>query len=119
MRLEYAENRASAHANSFNPSKMTPDYYRGFMQAPGYDPDLDTVVVAPDGRFAAFTMGWIDPANRVGTFEPVGTHREFQRRGLGKAALLEGMRRLQARDMMATVGCHAHNPGNRSTVPPG
>ena len=113
MREEYAEKRADVHFNSFNPSKMTPDYYRGFMRAPGYDPQLDTVVVAPDGRFASFVMGWLDPVNNIGTFEPVGTRKEFQRMGLGRAALHEGMRRLKARGMhTATVGCHAHNPGN-------
>jgi GNAT superfamily N-acetyltransferase len=113
MREEYADKRADVHFNSFNPSKMTPAYYRGFMKAPGYDPELDTVVVAPDGRFASFAMGWLDPVNKIGTFEPVGTRTEFQRLGLGKAALHEGMRRLKARGMhTATVGCHAHNPGN-------
>jgi ribosomal protein S18 acetylase RimI-like enzyme len=114
MRLEYADQRADVHAHSFNPSKMTPDYYRGFMQAPGYDPELDTVVVAPNGRFAAFAMGWVDPVTRIANFEPVGTRDEFQRRGLGKAVLREGMRRLQARGMqIAIVGCMAENVGNR------
>lgn len=113
MREEYADRRADVHANSFNPSRMTTDYYRGFMKSPGYHPELDIVTVAPDGRFASFAMGWIDSANKISTFEPVGTRNIFQRKGLGRATLLEGMRRLQASGMeLATVGCNANIPGN-------
>ena len=83
------------------------------MQAPGYDPALDVVTVAPDGRFASFAMAWIDPATRIGNFEPVGTRNEFQRRGLGRATLHEGLRRLRASGMdIAIVGTNADNPGN-------
>jgi mycothiol synthase len=53
------------------------------------------VVVAPDGTFAAFTIVWLDDANQIGLFEPVGCHPEHQRRGLASAVMLEGMRRLQ------------------------
>lgn len=113
MHEKDAERRADVHFQAFSPSKMTPDRYRAFMRAPGYDPSLDVVVVAPDGRFAAFAMGWIDPLNRISVFEPVGTRPDMQRRGLGKAALLEGMRRLQARGMVtATVCAESRNAGN-------
>jgi mycothiol synthase len=52
--------------------------------------------VAPDGRFAAFTLVWYDAAMRMGLFEPVGCDPEFQRRGLARAVMTEGMRRLHA-----------------------
>jgi len=64
------------------------------MQAPGYVRDLDIVAVAPDQRFAAFAMCWVDQGNRVGQFEPVGTAPEFRRQGLGQAVLVEGLRRM-------------------------
>jgi mycothiol synthase len=105
MDAAYADQRADVHFQAFSPhSMMTGARYRRFMTAPRYDPALDIVVVAPDGRFAAYAMGWNDAESRVSTFEPVGTRPEFQRRGLGRAALLEGMRRMQARGMeTATV----------------
>ena len=113
MEEAYAEKRADVHFNSFNPSRMTADYYRSFMLAPGYDPTLDVVIIAPDGRFAAFAMAWIDPVTKIGNFEPVGTRNEFQRRGLGRAALYEGMRRMRDRGMKtAIVGTGATNAGN-------
>lgn len=91
-----AEQRAAAHFHAFSPgSKMTADAYRKFMTAPGYRTNLDSVVVAPDGRIAAYSMAWIDEVNRVGEFEPVGTQPDFQRMGLGKAAMSRGLRALR------------------------
>jgi mycothiol synthase len=113
MLYEDADQRADVHYNAFNPSRMTGDFYRRFMTAPGYNPELDIVTVAPDGRFASFAMGWIDPANKLSVFEPVGTRSEFQHKGLGKATLREGLRRLKARGVeTATVCAHATNASN-------
>ena len=115
MREEDADRRADVHFNSFSPSRMTGEAYRHFMTAPGYDPELDVVIVAPDGRFAAFAMCWVDPVNLIGSFEPVGTRREMHRRGLGRAVMLEGLRRLQARGMKwAAVMTWIKDEGNKA-----
>jgi ribosomal protein S18 acetylase RimI-like enzyme len=43
-------------------------------------------------------------------FEPVGTHPDFQRKGLGKAVMVEGMRRMKAAGMRrAVVGFDPNN----------
>ena len=81
---------------AFRSSQMTEKIYRGVRQAPGYIPELDLAVVTPDGRFAAFCVCWLDPVNRIGEFEPVGTHPDFQRQGLASAVIIAGMQRLQA-----------------------
>jgi mycothiol synthase len=111
---EDAERRALAHKDAFHPqSKMTPDYYRALMNAPVYDPALDIALAGPDGSIVSFALCWVDAANRLGLFEPVGTRYAFHRRGLGKAVLLEGLRRLQGRGVeTALVSCHADKPGN-------
>lgn len=67
--------------------------YETMQQAPGYRRDLDLFIVAPNGEYASFCTIWIDEKNKFGNFEPVGTHTEYQRMGLGRALLLEGFRR--------------------------
>ena len=87
--------RAAVLAAAFG-AEPQPARYEQFMHAPGYNPDLDVVAMAPDGQFGAFALGWSDPVTKVGEFEPVGTAPQFRRLGLGRAVLYEGMRRLQA-----------------------
>ncbi len=91
--------RAACHRSAFHPSRVTDAHYLRLMQLPGYARELDAVVVAPGGQVASFALAWADPCNRVAEFEPVGTHADFRRRGLGKAALVEGMRRMKALGM--------------------
>jgi GNAT superfamily N-acetyltransferase len=59
------------------------------MEKPGYEPERELVVEAPDGRIAAFATYWVDDRNGAGHFEPVGTHADFRRRGLARTAMLE------------------------------
>jgi hypothetical protein len=61
--------RAAAHRDVWLPwtDGMLSDHdYARMTKLPGYDPDLDVVAVAPDGRIAAFVNGWLDPENRIG-----------------------------------------------------
>jgi len=88
--------RVAVHRDAFAPSRMTTEKHRAVMASPTYRPELDLIAEAPDGSFAAFCIVWFDPVNRIGVFEPVGTHSAHRRRGLGTAVLREGMRRLQA-----------------------
>ncbi len=69
------------------------EWYRNVQRAPLYRRDLDLVAIAPDGELAAFSTLWFDDATRTAAFEPVGTHPDHQRRGLGKAVMVEGLRR--------------------------
>jgi ribosomal protein S18 acetylase RimI-like enzyme len=72
-----------------------PTWYRNIQNAPLYRRDLDLVATAPDGAVAAFCTIWFDDVARTGAFEPVGTVPAHQRRGLGKAVMAEGLRRLK------------------------
>jgi ribosomal protein S18 acetylase RimI-like enzyme len=82
-----------------------PTWYRNIQTAPLYRRDLDLVAVAADGSIAAFCTIWFDDVTRSAYFEPVATVPAHQRRGLGKALLTEGLRRLQRRGaLVAGVG---------------
>jgi ribosomal protein S18 acetylase RimI-like enzyme len=81
------------------------EWYRNIQRAPLYRRDLDLIAISPDGEFASFCTIWFDDVTRCGAFEPVGTAPEHQRRGLGKAVIYEGLRRLKDLDAeMAFVG---------------
>jgi mycothiol synthase len=60
-------------------------------------------VRSPDGHGASACMIWFDHENKVGLFEPVGTHPHYQKMGLGKAVLYEGLRRMQAAGMQTAI----------------
>lgn len=80
-------------------------WYRNIQTAPLYRRDLDLVAVAPDGSIAAFCTIWFDDVTRSAYFEPVATVPAHQRRGLGKAVMIEGLRRLRRRGCLtASVG---------------
>lgn len=71
--------------------------YQNFCRnAPSYRNALDLVAVGENGRFAAYVGIPYDELNRRGIFEPVCTHPDHQKRGLGKALMQEGLRRLRA-----------------------
>jgi mycothiol synthase len=63
------------------------------------------VAATPEGKIGAFCIVWPDSVNQVGLFEPVGTHPDYQRKGLGRAVMLEGLRRLQQRGMSRAMVC--------------
>lgn len=71
------------------------EWYKNVQRVPIYRRDLDIVAVAEDGELAAFCTVWFDDITRTAVFEPVGTHPNHQKRGLGKAVMSEGLRRAQ------------------------
>jgi len=85
---------------TFHPDEADEDYdgwewYLNIQRAPLYRRDLDLIVVSPDGELCSFCTIWFDDATRAGSFEPVGTAPEYQRLGLGKAVIHEGLHRLE------------------------
>lgn len=100
----------NVHVGAFG-SEWTPQVYLDeVMRKPGYDPAMEHVIVAPDGSFAAFCVIWLDDLNGIGLFEPVGTHKQHQRKGLGRALLIHGLNVMINRGMrLAHVGSTTKN----------
>lgn len=112
--IDDADRRATAGHAAFSSLLSIEQYqanYRRFVTSPVYRPDLDRLIVAPDGQVAAFALAWLDPTNRVGLLEPVGAHPAFQRRGLATAVVIDALRALHAHGMhTAIVGTESDNP---------
>jgi len=62
------------------------------FDTPGARRDLKIAVQAPDGSFASFCGMFYEPMNRYAYVEPVATDPAYRRIGLGKPAVLEGIR---------------------------
>ena len=104
------ENRREVFGRAFNhpdpqdwPSAFS---YQELQRAPDYQKDLDLYILAPNGKHVAFCLVWYDARNRLASLEPVGTHPDYQRLGLGRAVVLEGIRRV------ATLGAERVQVGS-------
>jgi ribosomal protein S18 acetylase RimI-like enzyme len=63
------------------------------MIRPNVDLNLKVAAVAPDGNFAAYCGMWYDSEAGYAVIEPVATDPQYRKMGLGKAVVLEGIRR--------------------------
>ncbi len=105
MRFRHAtdadiEARAELHRDAWSvwgPSQFSASRYRRLRAQPVYDETLDVVIEDEPGQLQSYCIAWYDSANRVGDFEPVGTRVSATGKGLGRAVVMEGLRRLQAR----------------------
>ncbi|MBN1667566.1 MAG: GNAT family N-acetyltransferase, partial [Anaerolineales bacterium] len=66
---------------------------RRMFDTPTASRALKIAVANPQGDFVAFCGMFNQPANSFAYVEPVATDPDYRRLGLGKAAVLEGMRR--------------------------
>lgn len=87
------------HRSVFESKNMTIEWRMRTLERSEYIPDLDLVAVTPKGELAAFCVCWLakDINGEVfGQIEPMGVHADFRKLGLGRAILLEGLKRLIA-----------------------
>ncbi len=95
-----ARRKALAHGRAFEylGTKYVDRATKGFellQETPDYRPGLDLWVVDEKSREVVSFCGlWFDEINAIGILEPVGTAPEFRRRGLARAAIGEGLRRM-------------------------
>jgi mycothiol synthase len=86
----------------WNHEPWTAEKVQHWQSEPNYQPNVDLVVIAPDGTLAAFCWGGLDPeinANsglQEGHIGLLGSRRGYRGIGLGRAILHAGLRALAA-----------------------
>lgn len=75
------------------PTQEDLDGFRKEFDRPNVNLDLKIAVVAPDGNFAAYCGMWQDNTSADVLVEPVATDPVYRNMGLGRAAVLEAIRR--------------------------
>jgi ribosomal protein S18 acetylase RimI-like enzyme len=89
-----------------------PEVYQILRQAPSFVPELDLILLSPQGEIASFGSVWFDLNLSLAEFEPVGTIPEFRKMGLGKALIIEACNRLRALGCeKVTVMSWSESPG--------
>jgi ribosomal protein S18 acetylase RimI-like enzyme len=102
---EEAEAWVALHRAAHGTDYMTVERRLSIIAVDEFDPALDLVAVAPNGRLAAYCIGSISARENTltgrknGYTDPVATHPDFQRRGLCRALLCAVMRLLRERGM--------------------
>lgn len=85
-----------SHRSAWERSTFTEASMERVQQTWPYRKDLHLFVQAPDGTIAGNATIWFDEQTQTAEFEPVGTHPEFRRMGLGTALQLHGMHKAKA-----------------------
>jgi mycothiol synthase len=118
-----AEDWVRLHRAAHATENMTVEYKLAMMRTPYYDPEMDLVAAAPDGRLAAYCVCFIDVEEnaltglRKGYTDPIATHPDFQRQGLSRALMLSGMVLLRERGMdTACLGTSSENVAMQRTA---
>lgn len=71
------------------------------QSGPDFRKDITLAVKAPNGNFVSYCGMWYSPDLDYAVVEPVATDPDYRRMGLGKAIVLEGVRRCFAEGAMA------------------
>lgn len=76
--------------------KTLPEWGFSMESAPMFDPKLEIMTKDASGNLCSFCVVWYDSILNIGMFEPVCTRKAYRKKGLGKAMIIEGLRRLKA-----------------------
>jgi GNAT superfamily N-acetyltransferase len=95
-RLNRCLHRGFNHPEPVPTDADTMFWRRRSATAPSLIPELNTIVVAPDGEYASYCGIFFDPATDYLLVEPVCTRPADRRRGCGSAAVLTAVARAAA-----------------------
>jgi ribosomal protein S18 acetylase RimI-like enzyme len=106
----------AVHRAAFGTQNMTAEWRGRTVEHPYYQPDLDLVITNQEGRLVAFCIGWVAEINggKIAQIEPLGVLPEFQGLGLGRAVLLEKLRRMRASGAnKVLIDAESYNPASQ------
>ena len=104
----YVELHRAAWMKNGVPSSYQRQMHDLVVTMPDFTRELVPIVVAPGGRLAAYCIAWFDPRTRTTEIEPLGTHPEFRRLGLGRAIVNEVFRRSAEQGASSVMVWGAH-----------
>lgn len=108
------EERVAVQRSAFAPgSTFTPALWEQMAAGPTYDRRFEMVTRTPDGEPAAAATGWFAGPGATAIFEPVGTHRDHQRRGYGRRVNLAVMAALAR---AGASGIRVHTPASNQAA---
>ena len=98
------ESRVEVVKSAFENNQYSKENLLGLHSSEDYVKDLDLCVVSPKGQIAAYCIGWKDKnSEHSGYIEPVGTHKDFRKRGFASAIIKECFARMKAMGMDTVV----------------
>ncbi len=86
---------AKAFGNYGTKDEVKAPLYVELQKSSDYRKELDVYVIDSQGEYVSFCLIWFDEKNKLGILEPVGTDPDFRRKGLGKAAVYEAIKRVK------------------------
>lgn len=109
------------HQEAFGTQNMTREGRLSIMRNPEYIPELDLLLLAPDGTYTAFCYCSISreaneqSGRNEGEIAIIGTRPAYRKQGLGRAMLLSGLQCLKDHGIeMATLGTSSENGSAQS-----
>ena len=101
------EQRAGAQHESFGgpsePDDQSISDARQFIRWYEGREDIDLVAVSSSATIASYAVSLIDPATKIGEFDPVGTRPSYRRLGLSRALMLTGLQYMKDKGMTNAV----------------
>ncbi|MBN2796148.1 MAG: GNAT family N-acetyltransferase [Clostridia bacterium] len=73
--------------------KKSEEGLKALHKMPDYNGYYDIQILNKDKEVVAFSTLWVDTTNKICILEPVGTHYDYRRKGLAKAAIYEACNR--------------------------
>ena len=95
--------RVRVHQSAWGSRNFTLETYRELSRGECYRPEFDIVAAAPEGRYAASCLAWVDSETSTALLEPVGCDPKYRRRGLTRAAILFCLGRLKGAGVREAV----------------